>query len=163
MFVGCSEISISVIVKHVQNIGIIRAFCLLLEEKSAGLRFARWGRIFYCFASCFCVNNTQVCLNGIGAEKNTFSLVFQKMRINPAQPNRSCAVTWIILHLKRGIISFLGVRSYLTYCLFHSLHGKGAHFPVVELDIVIWFSNMSDPSDGVWVPMNVHAFHRILQ
>ena len=28
MFVGCSEISISVIVKHVQHIGIIRAFCL---------------------------------------------------------------------------------------------------------------------------------------
>ena len=28
MFVGCSEISISVIVKHVQQIGIVRAFCL---------------------------------------------------------------------------------------------------------------------------------------
>ena len=26
--VGCSEISISVIVKHVQHIGIIRVFCL---------------------------------------------------------------------------------------------------------------------------------------
>ena len=28
MFVGCSEISISVIVKHLQHVGIIRAFCL---------------------------------------------------------------------------------------------------------------------------------------
>ena len=28
MFVGCFEISVSVIVKHVQSIGIIRAFCL---------------------------------------------------------------------------------------------------------------------------------------
>ena len=28
MCVGCFEISISVVVKHVQNIGIIRAFCL---------------------------------------------------------------------------------------------------------------------------------------
>ena len=28
MFVGCSEIIISVIVKHGQHIGIIRAFCL---------------------------------------------------------------------------------------------------------------------------------------
>ena len=28
MFVGCSENSISVIVKHVQHIGIIGAFCL---------------------------------------------------------------------------------------------------------------------------------------
>ena len=28
MFVACSEISISVIVKHVQHIGIIRVFCL---------------------------------------------------------------------------------------------------------------------------------------
>ena len=28
MFVGCSEISKSVIVKHKQHIGIIRAFCL---------------------------------------------------------------------------------------------------------------------------------------
>ena len=28
MFVACSEISISVIVKHVQHIGIIRFFCL---------------------------------------------------------------------------------------------------------------------------------------
>ena len=27
MFVGCSEISISVIVKNVQHIGIARAFC----------------------------------------------------------------------------------------------------------------------------------------
>ena len=28
MFVGCSENSISVIVKHTQHIGIIEAFCL---------------------------------------------------------------------------------------------------------------------------------------
>ena len=28
MFAGCSKISISVIVEHVQNIGIITAFCL---------------------------------------------------------------------------------------------------------------------------------------
>ena len=28
MFVGCSEIGGSVIVKHVQNTGIIKAFCL---------------------------------------------------------------------------------------------------------------------------------------
>ena len=28
MFVGCSEVSISVIIKHVQHIGIIRAFYL---------------------------------------------------------------------------------------------------------------------------------------
>ena len=28
MFAGCSQISISVIVKHVQHIGIIRALCL---------------------------------------------------------------------------------------------------------------------------------------
>ena len=28
MFVGCSEISISVIVKYMQDIGIISAFCL---------------------------------------------------------------------------------------------------------------------------------------
>ena len=28
MFVGCSEIGISIIVKHVQHVGIIRAFCL---------------------------------------------------------------------------------------------------------------------------------------
>ena len=27
MFVGCSEVSIGVIVKHAQNIGIIKAFC----------------------------------------------------------------------------------------------------------------------------------------
>ena len=52
MFVGCSEISISVIVKRVQDVGIIRGFCLpggdLLSfsvagetEKIAGSRFAR--------------------------------------------------------------------------------------------------------------------------
>ena len=53
MFVGCSEISISVIVKHVQHVGIIRVFCLPgglnkffsawggEAEKFAGLWFAR--------------------------------------------------------------------------------------------------------------------------
>ena len=52
MLVSCSEISISVIVKYVQHIGIIRAFCLpegeLLsfsvpggtEKNPDGLRFA---------------------------------------------------------------------------------------------------------------------------
>ena len=51
MFVVCSEISISVIVKHVQHIGIIRVFCLPGMgwgggggggggKKSAGLWFA---------------------------------------------------------------------------------------------------------------------------
>ena len=29
MFVGCFEVSVSVNVKHVQHVGIIRAFCLL--------------------------------------------------------------------------------------------------------------------------------------
>ena len=56
MLAGCSEISISVIVKHVQHIGIIRAFCLpggggdLLSfslhggtKKIAGLWFAGGG------------------------------------------------------------------------------------------------------------------------
>ena len=28
MFVSCSEISVSVIVKHMQQVGVIRAFCL---------------------------------------------------------------------------------------------------------------------------------------
>ena len=49
MFVGCSEISISVIDIHVQHVGIIRAFCLpggLIKLFSAwedcGLWFA-WG------------------------------------------------------------------------------------------------------------------------
>ena len=49
MFVGCSEISISVIDIHVQHVGIIRAFCLpggLIKLFSAsedcGLCFA-WG------------------------------------------------------------------------------------------------------------------------
>ena len=51
MFVCCSEISISVIVKYTQQIGIIMVFCLawgLLKifgawgaEKTAGLWFAR--------------------------------------------------------------------------------------------------------------------------
>ena len=51
VFVGCSEISISVIVKHVHNIRIIRAFVWLgglvkfssawATEKIAGLWFAR--------------------------------------------------------------------------------------------------------------------------
>ena len=52
MFVGCSEIIISVIVKRVQDVGIIRGFCLpggdLLSfsvaggtEKIAGSRFPR--------------------------------------------------------------------------------------------------------------------------
>ena len=52
MFAGCSEISISVIVKHEQHIGIIRVICLpgglILSfsvpggtEKIAGLWFAR--------------------------------------------------------------------------------------------------------------------------
>ena len=55
MFVGFSEISVSIAVKHVQNIGIIRTFCLpgrdLLSflvpegtEKIAGLWFAKEGR-----------------------------------------------------------------------------------------------------------------------
>ena len=52
MFLGCCEVSISVIAKHMQNIGIIRAFCLpegglvkflsaWVTEKIAGLWFAR--------------------------------------------------------------------------------------------------------------------------
>ena len=52
MFVGCSEISVSVIVKHVQHIGIVRAFFLPGEnlisfsvpegtEKIAGLWLAK--------------------------------------------------------------------------------------------------------------------------
>ena len=36
MFVGCSEISRSVVAKHVQNIGIIRAFCLAGERVPGG-------------------------------------------------------------------------------------------------------------------------------
>ena len=50
MFAGCSEISISVTVKHVQYIGVIRAFCLLGrnfnawggQKKNAGFCFATW-------------------------------------------------------------------------------------------------------------------------
>ena len=56
MFVGCFEISVSVIAKHVQNIAIIRAFCLPWgylsrflvpagTEEIAGLWFARWGSV----------------------------------------------------------------------------------------------------------------------
>ena len=52
MFVGCSEISVKVTVKHVQHIGIIRCFCLLRRnllsfsvpggpKKLAGLWFTR--------------------------------------------------------------------------------------------------------------------------
>ena len=54
MFVGWSEISVNVIVEHVQHIGIIRAFCLLggggllmfftvseVGKKIQRLRFAR--------------------------------------------------------------------------------------------------------------------------
>ena len=51
MSTGCSEISISVIVKHVKHVGIVRAFCLLGglikfssacgRQKIAGLWFAR--------------------------------------------------------------------------------------------------------------------------
>ena len=49
VFVGCSEISISVIAKHVQDVGIIRAFFYLGglvsmpggTQKIVGLRFAR--------------------------------------------------------------------------------------------------------------------------
>ena len=52
MLVGCSEISISVIVKHVQHVGIIRVFvclggltiffqCLGGPEEIVGLWFAR--------------------------------------------------------------------------------------------------------------------------
>ena len=52
MFVGFSEVSISTIIKDMQNIGIIRAFCLpegglvkvlsaWVTEKIAGLWFAR--------------------------------------------------------------------------------------------------------------------------
>ena len=52
MFVGCSKISISVTVQHVQHIGIIRAFCLPGgtyylcqclggQKKIVGLRFTR--------------------------------------------------------------------------------------------------------------------------
>ena len=52
MFVGCSEIGISIIVKHVQHVGIIRAFCLPgglvkffqclgRQKKTAGLLFVR--------------------------------------------------------------------------------------------------------------------------
>ena len=37
MFVDCSEISIGVVVKHVQHVGIIRAFCL------PGKFFSAWG------------------------------------------------------------------------------------------------------------------------
>ena len=44
MFVGCSGVSKSVIVKHVQNIEIIRAFCLsggdLLSFSPPGENFA---------------------------------------------------------------------------------------------------------------------------
>ena len=53
MFVGCSEISISVIVKHVQHVGIIRPSCLpgrtyqvfqyLGDRTIAGLWFTRDG------------------------------------------------------------------------------------------------------------------------
>ena len=38
MFVGCFEISTSVIVEHVQSIGIIRGFCLL------GGNLIAWGQ-----------------------------------------------------------------------------------------------------------------------
>ena len=52
MFVSCSEISKSVTVKHMQHVGIIRAFCLPAglamffsawgdRKKNAGLWFAR--------------------------------------------------------------------------------------------------------------------------
>ena len=66
MFVGCFEISISVIVKHVQSIGIIRAFCLLGgdllrfsvprgTEETAGLWFAGGGsvpKLTLCLTAC---------------------------------------------------------------------------------------------------------------
>ena len=42
MFVGCFEISLSVIVKHVQNIGIIRPFCLLRGTCEV-FHFSAWG------------------------------------------------------------------------------------------------------------------------
>ena len=56
MCVSCFEISISVVVKHVKSIGIIRAFCLpggglvkILSawgtEETAGLWFARGGSV----------------------------------------------------------------------------------------------------------------------
>ena len=51
MFVSCSEISKSVTVKHMQHVGIIRAFCLPAglavfqclggQKKNVGLWFAR--------------------------------------------------------------------------------------------------------------------------
>ena len=52
MFVGCFEVSISVIVKHVRDVGIIRAFCLPGgtysvfhclggQKKNAGFWFAK--------------------------------------------------------------------------------------------------------------------------
>ena len=53
MFPNCSEITISVIVKHVQHVGIIRAFCLHAmdvfsvpagTEKIVGLWFAKGDR-----------------------------------------------------------------------------------------------------------------------
>ena len=46
MLVGCSEISTSVTVKHAQQVGIIRAFCLLQPggtEKNCWLWFTRGG------------------------------------------------------------------------------------------------------------------------
>ena len=58
MFPGGSEIIISVIVKHVQHVGIIRVFCLpgvtyynfqyLGDRKIAGLWFTRppWSNLF---------------------------------------------------------------------------------------------------------------------
>ena len=45
-FIGCSEISISVIVKFVQHIRVIWIFCLSGgSEKIAGLRFPEEGSI----------------------------------------------------------------------------------------------------------------------
>ena len=38
MYVGCSEIGVSVLVKHLQHVGIIRVFCL-----PGGLKFSLRG------------------------------------------------------------------------------------------------------------------------
>ena len=62
MFPGGSEIIISVIVKHVQHVGIIRVFCLpgvtyynfqyLGDRKIAGLWFTRGDQTFFPIQFC---------------------------------------------------------------------------------------------------------------
>ena len=126
------------------------------------------GRIF-CFAFCFCVNNW------IGAQPKKswkkkfiamlsryFPLLikwnFENMLSSLAKRMQLHESHFIWKEEQFGSSVF---KTYLMYRLFHSLYGRTLPRRRVGYCELVW--QCFWPSDGVWVSMGAHRFHRILQ